>query len=154
MSKDRPTDAANIIATVAAAYAARADVTADQVVDLVAKLSAQFGEELGEASASHAADTATANASHARPQPALPIEDAVTEDKVFCLCCGRGFKMLKRHLGSEHGLSEDEYRTLFNLPADMPLVAPSYSARKAAYAKKVGLGKHSRDDLEASLHDA
>ncbi|PWE49473.1 MucR family transcriptional regulator [Thioclava sp. NG1] len=154
MSKDRPTDAANIIATVAAAYAARSDVTADQVVDLVAKLSAQFGEDLYNAAANHAAEAPTASSSPARPQPALPVKEAVTEDKVFCLCCGRGFKMLKRHLGSEHGLSEDEYRALFSLPADMPLVAPSYSARKAAYAKKVGLGKHSRDDYEASLHDA
>ncbi|KFE35711.1 MucR family transcriptional regulator [Thioclava atlantica] len=154
MPKERPTDAASIIATVAAAYASRQDVTADQVVDLVAKLSAQFGDDLHDATASLAADATAPGPSPARPQPAIPVKEAVTEDKVYCLCCGRGFKMLKRHLGSEHGLSEDEYRALFNLPADMPLVAPSYSARKAAYAKKVGLGKHSREDGDKSPHDA
>lgn len=79
------------------------------------------------------------------PRPAIPIEQAVTEDKVYCLCCGRGFTMLKRHLKAEHGLTEDEYRALYGLPEDMPLVAPAYSERKAAYAKRVGLGKYQRD---------
>ena len=69
----------------------------------------------------------------------------MTEDTIFCLCCGKGFKMLKRHLGAEHGLTEAEYRVMFNLPADTPLVAPSYSKRKAEYAKRAGLGKYSRD---------
>ena len=77
-------------------------------------------------------------------QPALPIEQAVTEDKVYCLCCGRGFKMLKRHLGAEHGLTEAEYRAMFNLPADMALVAPSYSRKKASHAKQAGFGKYDR----------
>jgi len=34
---------------------------------------------------------------------------------------------------------------MFSLPADAPLVAPSYSKRKAEYAKRAGLGKYSRD---------
>ena len=68
----------------------------------------------------------------------------MTEDTIFCLCCGKGFKMLKRHLGAEHGLTEAEYRAMFNLPADMPLVAPSYSRKKAEYAKEAGFGKYSR----------
>ena len=135
------------ISHIVAAYASRPDVSPDEIVALYRRLAGEFDEAPQTAAAPRAPETPGL-------QPALPLEQAVTEDKVYCLCCGRGFKMLKRHLGSEHGLSEDEYRTLFNLPADMPLVAPSYSARKAAYAKKVGLGKHSRDDLQASLHDA
>ena len=57
--------------------------------------------------------------------------------------------MLKRHLKAEHGLTEDEYRARFDLPADMPLVAPNYSERKAAYAKRVGLGRYQRDTGES-----
>jgi predicted transcriptional regulator len=53
--------------------------------------------------------------------------------------------MLKRHLKAEHGLTEENYRSMFSLPNDMPLVAPSYSARKAEYARSAGLGKHSRE---------
>ncbi|MEH6360443.1 MAG: MucR family transcriptional regulator [Amylibacter sp.] len=74
----------------------------------------------------------TDNEHTSKPTPALPINQAVTQNQVFCLCCGKGFKMIKRHLGVEHGLTEGEYRKLFDLPESMPLVAPSYSDKKAA----------------------
>jgi predicted transcriptional regulator len=52
--------------------------------------------------------------------------------------------MLKRHLGAEHNLTEAEYRAMFNLPADFPLVAPAYSRKKASHAKQAGFGKYDR----------
>lgn len=135
----KPDPATDILAAVAAAYAARADVSADDIVSLVAKLRREFGNSdpvvLADQPQDHDA---------ARVKPAIPLENAVTHDKVFCLCCGKGFKMLKRHLGAEHGLTEAAYRVMFGLPEDMPLVAPSYSDRKASYARKVGFGKYDR----------
>ena len=74
----------------------------------------------------------------------LPVDQAVSEDRVTCLCCGRSFKMLKRHLGAEHGMTEAGYRAAFDLPEDFPLVAPSYSRKKAKHARKAGLGKYER----------
>ncbi len=131
----------DVLAAVAAAYASRSDVSADDIVAFVGKLHAQFGAHELTASPSespvHASD---------RAQPAIPIDKAVTHDKVYCLCCGKGFKMLKRHLGAEHNLTEAAYRAMFRLPEDMPLVAPSYSDRKAKYARKVGFGKYDRGD--------
>ena len=120
----------DMIATIVASFAARPDATPDAIVDLYNKLM----EDAGEAPAPAASSAA----------PALPLGRAVTEDKVYCLCCGRGFKMLKRHLGAEHGLTEAEYRTMFSLPADFPLVAPSYSRKKASHAKQAGFGKYDR----------
>ncbi len=79
-------------------------------------------------------------------QPAVPVEDSWDDDSVTCLCCGRSFTMLKRHLKAEHGLTEAEYRARFNLSDDHPLTAPNYSLRKAEHAKQIGLGKYSRDD--------
>lgn len=146
MAKTKSGDALDAISTIAAAYAARPDVSIDDIVTLVARLSDEMAIE-GEPRA-QATATPSASLAETQPRPALPIEQAVTRDKVYCLCCGKGFKMLKRHLGSEHGLNEDEYRALFGLPEDMPLVAPSYSERKAAYAREVGLGKYSRDEGE------
>lgn len=128
---------ADLLATVAAAYAARTDVTADDIVALVAKLRRELDRD-DDATPSPAATAP------GRPEPALPLDRAVTHDKVYCLCCGKGFKMLKRHLGAEHGLTEAAYRTLFDLPEDMPLVAPSYSERKASYAREAGFGKYDR----------
>ncbi|MDC0739450.1 MucR family transcriptional regulator [Cognatishimia sp. SS12] len=137
-------DISNAVAQVVAAYAQRGDASTENIVELARRLMPIFG------AAQPQADTQTASAAvkiaaSASMTPALPLDQAVTEDKVFCLCCGRGFTMLKRHLNAEHGLSEDDYRKAFGLPETMPLVAPSYSDRKAAYAKEVGLGKYSRD---------
>ncbi len=135
---------ADLVATVAASYAARPDVTADDIVALVSKLRREFGEpEQGSVDARPPAHGPV------RAEPAIPIEKAVTHDKVFCLCCGKGFKMLKRHLGAEHGLTEAAYRAMFGLSEDVPLVAPSYSNRKAKYAREVGFGKYDRGEASA-----
>lgn len=155
MEKPSESGASEIIASVAAAYATRPDATVDDIVKLVARLTAQLGDiapaamaptvsPLGTSPAPVAAPVAAPPVSTESVQPVIPLERAVTREKVYCLCCGKGFKMLKRHLGAEHGLTEEEYRQRFNLPEDMPLVAPSYSERKAKYAKSVGFGKYSR----------
>ena len=141
------------VARVVAAYAARADTSQDDIVALARRLSEVFSS-LGDSPAASPAAAPeprkSTRVSVDAPTPAVPIEKAVTDDKVYCLCCGRGFTMLKRHLKAEHGLTEEEYRTLFNLPEDMPLVAPNYSERKAAYAKRVGLGTYRRDQADPS----
>jgi predicted transcriptional regulator len=81
--------------------------------------------------------------------PAVPIDQSVTDEAVTCLCCGKSFTMLKRHLKAEHGLTEQQYRLRFALSEKHPLVAPNYSIRKAEYAKRIGLGKYTRDDVES-----
>ncbi|MEE4346099.1 MAG: MucR family transcriptional regulator [Paracoccaceae bacterium] len=134
----------DLLAAVAASYASRADVSADDIVALVAKLRREFGESDPIAAVEELQPRAPG-----RVEPALSIDKAVTHDKVFCLCCGKGFKMLKRHLGAEHGLTEAAYRAMFGLSEDIPLVAPSYSNRKANYARKVGFGKYDRGETVA-----
>ncbi|ANT63068.1 hypothetical protein AYJ57_21595 (plasmid) [Salipiger sp. CCB-MM3] len=73
--------------------------------------------------------------------PALPIEDALTDDEIFCLECGRGMTMLKRHLGSAHNLTPEQYRKRWDLPDDYPVTAPNYSVSKSDYAKKIQFGQ-------------
>ncbi len=132
-----------VVAQVASAFASRENSTVAEILELVDGLSRAL--EVAETGAA-AKIPATVDAQKASTGavPAVPIDQAVKEDKVICLCCGESFTMLKRHLKAEHGLTEDEYRAKFSLPASFPLVAPAYSARKAAYAKKAGLGKHER----------
>ncbi|WP_341212406.1 MucR family transcriptional regulator [uncultured Limimaricola sp.] len=129
-----------LLSTIVASYAARPDVSSDDIVALVAKLSRELGIDADAPASIDPSGTGTMT-------PAIPLSRAVTEDKVFCLCCGKGFKMLKRHLGAEHGMTEAEYRAAFGLPEEMPLVAPSYSKRKANYARKVGFGRYSRETV-------
>lgn len=151
-----PSDSKNMdaVATIVAAYAQRTDVSPEQIVDLAARLVPVFGSAAPQMTSVAAISTPNAErpaALETQPEPkasivpALPLDQAVTDDKVYCLCCGKGFTMLKRHLKAEHGLTEEEYRKLFALPDSMPLVAPNYSVRKAAYAKQVGLGKYRRE---------
>ncbi|MBX8827798.1 MucR family transcriptional regulator, partial [Ochrobactrum sp. SFR4] len=54
---------------------------------------------------------------------------------------GKKFKSLKRHLSSQHGMTPDEYRAKWNLPADYPMVAPGYAAARSQLAKEMGLGR-------------
>ncbi|MBF0263503.1 MAG: MucR family transcriptional regulator, partial [Magnetococcales bacterium] len=62
-----------------------------------------------------------------KPQPFVPIDQAVTEDAVICLICGKSCKALKGHLTRSHKMDFDEYRGMFDLDKNFPMVAPSYS---------------------------
>ena len=75
-----------------------------------------------------------------RPQPAVPIKKSVMPDYIVCLEDGRKLKMLKRHLKTAYNLTPDEYRERWGLPADYPMVAPSYANQRSALAKTIGLG--------------
>lgn len=128
------------------AFAGREHVTVEEVLSLA--------RELPKALAENAGYNKTTVASQELPQttaseaPMVDVAHSVTEDAVICLCCGRAFTMLKRHLRAEHGLTEAAYREKFGLSDDHLLVAPSYSIRKAATAKRIGLGKYSRENAD------
>ena len=77
----------------------------------------------------------------AKPEPAVPVKRSVFEDHIVCLVCGEPFKILKRHLQTDHQLSINAYRDMFSLPHDYPVVAPSYAERRSALARKIGLGR-------------
>lgn len=76
-----------------------------------------------------------------RPKPAVPIGRSVQHDFIVCLEDGKKLKMLKRYLRSRYDLSPDDYRRRWGLPADYPMVAPAYAARRSDFAKKIGLGR-------------
>ena len=75
------------------------------------------------------------------PQPAVPIEQSITPDHIVCLEDGRKLKMLKRYLRARYGMTPDVYRAKWNLPADYPMTAPNYAAKRSEFAKQIGLGK-------------
>ena len=74
-------------------------------------------------------------------KPAVPVRKSVSADYIICLEDGKKFKSLKRHLRTHYGLSPEEYREKWGLPADYPMVAPSYSATRSRLAKDNGLGR-------------
>ena len=73
--------------------------------------------------------------------PAVPIKKSVTDDFIICLEDGKKLKMLKRHLMTHYNLTPEQYRQRWSLPADYPMVAPNYAAKRRELAKKIGLGR-------------
>jgi predicted transcriptional regulator len=78
------------------------------------------------------------------PEPAVPIKKSVTPDYIVCLEDGKQLKMLKRYLRNTHGMTPDEYRKRWGLPADYPMVAPNYAKQRSKLAKAIGLGTRPR----------
>ena len=72
--------------------------------------------------------------------PAVNPKRSVHPDHIVCLEDGKKFKSMKRHLTS-HGLTPQQYRAKWGLPADYPMTAPNYSATRSAMAKDIGLGQ-------------
>jgi len=74
-------------------------------------------------------------------KPAVSVKKSIANDYIICLEDGKKFKSLKRHLRTHYNLSPEEYREKWGLPADYPMVAPSYSATRSRLAKDNGLGR-------------
>ena len=75
-------------------------------------------------------------------EPAVAVEKSVFPDHILCLDCGLSFKMLKRHLATDHQMTPAEYRAKWGLSPSYPLVAPEYAATRSKLAKDSGLGRH------------
>ncbi len=124
-----------LVAQILSSYLANNTVAANDLPSVIDSVKRAF---------SGAADAGSLVASEAEPQkwqPAVPIKRSVSPEEITCLCCGEGFKSLKRHLQTAHQLSPEGYRAAFDLKADYPLVAPAYAARRSDLAKALGLGR-------------
>jgi predicted transcriptional regulator len=75
-----------------------------------------------------------------RAEPAVPIRSSVKPDYIVCLEDGKKLKMLKRHLMTAYGMTPEQYRAKWGLPADYPMVAPNYAEARRVLAKQIGLG--------------
>ena len=72
--------------------------------------------------------------------PAVSIRKSITPDYLICLDDGKHFRSLRRHL-TALGMTPEQYRERWRLPADYPMVAPNYAAQRSAMAKSMGLGQ-------------
>jgi predicted transcriptional regulator len=74
----------------------------------------------------------------------VSVRASVKPDHLVCMECGKKQKTLKRHLQTAHGMTPDQYRKDYGLPATYPMTAPSYSERRRDMAKAIGLGTKGR----------
>ena len=82
-----------------------------------------------------------ASAAVSERKPAVSARQSIHRDYVVCMDCGWKGSMLRRHITAAHGLTADEYRARWNLPATHAMTAPAYSERRATMAKQFGLGR-------------
>jgi predicted transcriptional regulator len=76
-----------------------------------------------------------------KAEPAVAVKKSVFEDHILCLDCGQSFKMLKRHISTDHQMTPAEYRTKWGLPSSYPMIAAEYAATRSKLAKAIGLGR-------------
>lgn len=74
-------------------------------------------------------------------RPAVPVKKSVSDEFIICLEDGKRFKSLRRHLMTKYGLTPEQYREKWKLPADYPMTAPVYARHRAELARASGLGK-------------
>jgi predicted transcriptional regulator len=83
--------------------------------------------------------------------PAVEITKSVFANHLVCLEDGLEATTLKRHLRTAHGLTPEQYRAKWGLPATYPMVAPNYARLRSRLAKEFGLGnKGQRKKVPAS----
>jgi predicted transcriptional regulator len=71
------------------------------------------------------------------------IRKSVTPGALISFEDGKPYKALKRHI-VRLGLTPEAYREKWGLPRDYPMVAASYSEKRSALAKSLGLGQRRR----------
>lgn len=122
-------------------------LTTQVVTAFVSKNSVSARDLPGVIASTHAALAASAGPETTEAEPAGPrqpspaeIRRSIRPDNLVSFEDGRAYKILKPHL-KRLGMSLDDYRTKWGLPADYPSTAPSYSAMRSAGAKERGFGR-------------
>ncbi len=126
-------DLLRLASDIVAAYVSNNPVPVSELPSMIKSVHSTLGGLSGGGSA----DIQTAQ------KPAVTVKKSITPEFIVCLEDGKKLKMLKRYLRSRYGLSPEEYRAKWGLPADYPMVAPNYAAQRSEFAKKIGLGRSS-----------
>ena len=119
----------SLTAEIVASYVSNNSVAPSELPDLIRQVHRALGQ----------VGSAAPEAAAARPQPAVPVKKSVHPDYIVCLEDGKKLKMLKRHLMTSYGMTPEEYRERWGLPADYPMVAPNYAEQRRNLAVKIGL---------------
>ncbi|MDH3771681.1 MAG: MucR family transcriptional regulator [Nitrospirota bacterium] len=127
------TTLAELTADIVSAYVAHNSVAVSDVSQLIGTVAGKL--------AGLEADEAESVAAAQKPVPAVPVRRSIGEDHLLCLLCGQPQKILKRHLAKGHDLTPADYREMFGLKSDYPMIPPAYKAMRSEIAKKIGLGR-------------
>lgn len=119
-------------------------VAADEVPAFLRSMHATLNDLSEEAGSSLIEDEEEAEEARGAHTPAVSVRKSLaSRDHIISLIDGKPYRTLRRHLAA-HGLTPEAYRQRYNLRADYPMVAESYSERRRALAQEIGLGQRGR----------
>jgi predicted transcriptional regulator len=131
---DAPERVLTLTAQIVSAYLQSSRLSASQLPGVIRNVRRSLSDVAGDTPAAQATDLGS-------NKPAIGKKRAVFPDHLVCLEDGLEMKALKRHLRSAHGMTPDEYRAKWELPADYPMIAPQYAELRSTLARRSGLGK-------------
>lgn len=140
MSEETANELLSLTADIVAAHVGHNRVTVAELPELIAKVHSALSG-LGEEGGSSAA---------VEQKPAVSVRSSVKPDYIVCLEDGKKLTMLKRYLQTNYGMTPQQYRAKWKLPADYPMVAPNYAEKRRVLAKAIGLGRKSGASAPAS----
>jgi predicted transcriptional regulator len=123
-----------LTATIVSAYVGNNPVPAAELPALINQVHGALTRVSGNGAAPVAAEQVPA-------KPAVSVKKSMTAEYLVCLEDGKRFKSLKRHLRTQYGMTPEQYREKWGLPADYPMVAPNYAVARSQLAKQMGLGQ-------------
>jgi predicted transcriptional regulator len=118
-----------LAAQIVSAHVAANDVAADQLPALIRDVYQALST------------VGLAPAEPTKPVSSVEAKKSVFADHILCLDCGQSFKMLKRHISTDHQMTPEEYRIKWGLPPSYPMVAANYAATRSKLALASGLGR-------------
>lgn len=127
------TDFVDLTGDIVSAYVSNNPVRITDLADLIRTVHAALSGLAGGGTQAPAQD-------EVEKPTASQVRKSVQSDGIVSFLDGKTYKTLKRHLGA-HGLDAQSYRQRFGLPAEYPMVAPAYAARRSELAKSIGLGR-------------
>jgi predicted transcriptional regulator len=131
MTEEAGNELLSLTAEIVASHVGHNRVAVTELPDLISKVhGALFG--LGKAPESQET---------LEIKPAVSIRSSVKPDYIVCLEDGKKLTMLKRYLQTNYGMTPQQYRAKWKLPADYPMVAPNYAEKRRTLAKAIGLGR-------------
>jgi predicted transcriptional regulator len=140
MAEETTNELLSLTADIVAAHVGHNRVTVAELPELIAKVHSALsglGQEGGTAGAPE-------------QKPAVSIRSSIKPDYIVCLEDGKKLTMLKRYLQTNYGMTPQQYRAKWKLPADYPMVAPNYAEKRRTLAKAIGLGRKSGAAAPAS----
>ncbi|WP_342112165.1 MucR family transcriptional regulator [Methylobacterium sp. SI9] len=124
---------ADITVTITSAYVSKNHLAPAQLPQLISDIHSTLR------SLDRGLTVETALANESSLPTAVDIRQSIRAEALTSFIDGRAYRTLKRHL-TAHGFSPQSYRARFGLPADYPMIAQDYTAKRSALAKAIGLG--------------